>query len=71
MAMQMALKIQLMISKSHHSTNQRVMKPFALWALDKSHSNPDERRSEDLVDGRLPLLDVSAIEGENVTEDLA
>jgi hypothetical protein len=71
MAMQMALKIQLIISNSHHSTNQRVMKPLAFWALDKSHSNPDDGSDDDLVDGRLPLWDESFAEGANVTDDLA
>jgi hypothetical protein len=43
-AMQTALKTQLRISNSHHSTNQRVIKPLAFWAGDKSHSNVDGGR---------------------------
>jgi hypothetical protein len=60
-AMQIALKVQLIISNSHHSTNQRVTKPLAFWALDKSQSN---------LDGSwLPCRDESFIEGENATDE--
>jgi hypothetical protein len=37
--MQMALKIQLMISSNHHSTNQRVRKPLAFSTLVMSSSS--------------------------------
>jgi hypothetical protein len=65
-AMQIALQMQLIISNSHHSMNQRVIKPFALCTVDISHSNTDEGSDGALVSGSLPLWEKPFTEGSGV-----